>query len=305
MDESFLAQLSETELRRGEPLARHTTFRIGGPVACLASPESEPALERLVALAKEGRVPFFVLGGGSNLLAPDGPLDRLAVKLDRACGQVRGEAVSGADACRVVAGAGVKLARLLRLSTEKGLGGLECLVGIPGTVGGAVVMNAGTREGCIAEVLDWIEILDAESGVRRHIAAANLSPRYRSMGLPESWIVLAAALRLRSEPREALRSRYRALMTRRKASQPLRWPSAGSVFKNPPGGRSAGELIDRAGLKGLRSGSAEISEKHANWIVNRGGATAEDVLALMARMEEAVLARFDIRLEREIRVIEP
>lgn len=299
MDESFLAQLNETELRRGEPLARHTTFRIGGPVSCLASPETEPAFERLVALAGKDGVPFFVLGGGSNLLAPDGFLDRLAVKLDRAFGAV-GKEAGGV----VVAGAGVKLARLLRFCAAEGLGGLECLVGIPGSVGGAVVMNAGTREGCVADTLEWIDVLDTETGTRRRVEPKDLSPRYRSMGLPEVWVVLGAGFRLRPATGESLRKSLRALMAQRKASQPLGWPSAGCVFKNPPGA-SAGELIDRAGLKGLRAGGAEISTKHANWIVNRGGATAADVLTLMARMEREVLARFDIRLEREIRVITP
>jgi UDP-N-acetylmuramate dehydrogenase len=180
---------------------------------------------------------------------------------------------------------------------------MEFLVGIPGTLGGAVVMNAGTAEGSLSQVLEGISVLCAD-GSSRWMPIGGLSPGYRSMNLPSSVIVLGATLSLRRAPREEIRRRMSQGMRVRRRTQPLNLPSAGCVFKNPPG-RPAGALIESAGLKGCRIGGAEVSTRHANWIVNRGGATAGDVRQVMERVEERVFKRFGVRLEREIRVLEP
>ena len=161
-------------------------------------------------------------------------------------------------------------------------------------------MNAGTRSGCMADSLIWIEVIDHE-GKRRRIERADLQPGYRSMGLRSDWIVLGGCFRLKPVPKGELKAGLRELMQQRKQTQPLGWPSAGCVFKNPPG-HSAGALIEQSGMKGCRIGSAQVSEKHANWILNRGGARAGDVLELMERMEAQVFEKFGVRLERELKV---
>lgn len=296
-----LSKLAGIEFMWQEPLCRHTTFRIGGPVSCLARPCTEEALIELVrAVVKEG-IPHFVLGGGSNVLGPDEPWNVVAIQLAPSCSTLVKSASLKSGAFEVYAGAGVRMAHWLRFCLESGFEGIESLVGIPGTVGGALVMNAGTAQGCIADVLVGIDVIDFE-GRRRRIPRAELSPVYRSMRLPGDWIVLGGWFELRPLKDGSLKRRLGELMGLRKRSQPLGWPSAGCIFKNP-NGVSAGALIDKSGLKGVRVGDAQISEKHANWIINRGKASARDVLALIGRMEEKVLENFGIRLEREIKVL--
>jgi UDP-N-acetylmuramate dehydrogenase len=297
-----LKRLTQVDLSWDEPLSAHTTFRIGGPVKCLARPKTEDALKALLRWAAEASVPYWVLGGGSNVLAPDGPWESLAIRLDGMFGAVEcAEAAGGA--VRLKVGAGVKLARLLGYCLRYRLSGMEFLVGIPGTLGGAVVMNAGTAEGSLSQVLEGISVLCAD-GSSRWMPIGELSPGYRFLNLPSSVIVLGATLSLRRAPREEIRRRMSQGMRVRRRTQPLNLPSAGCVFKNPPG-RPAGALIESAGLKGCRIGGAEVSTRHANWIVNRGGATAGDVRQVMERVEERVFKRFGVRLEREIRVLEP
>jgi UDP-N-acetylmuramate dehydrogenase len=179
---------------------------------------------------------------------------------------------------------------------------LEFLVGIPAAVGGALVMNAGTGDGAMAEVVSWIEVMDGQ-GLKRKLDRKDLSPVYRSMGLPGEWIVLRGGFRLSAlQNGNACRHLLSEKMRRRKQSQPLGMPSAGCIFKNPPG-FSAGFLIDRLGLKGFRIGGAEVSEKHANWIVNCGNARARDILALIEHIEKLVLKEFGVCLEREIQIL--
>lgn len=296
-----LSRLPDVEFLWQEPLDRHTTFRVGGPVVCLARPRNEDALVRLLEEIRTFRIPCLLLGAGSNILPPDEPWDVLVLQLSRCCSQIHPLQGFGTDEMGFSVGAGVRVARWLRFCLQNGLGGQEILAGIPGTIGGALVMNAGTTEGCIAESLLWMDILD-EDCRRRRILRNEVSPAYRSMGLPQEWIVLGGGFRTRSSPKSFVKARLTELVRRRKRTQPQGWPSAGCIFKNPPGA-SAGALIDRSGLKGMRFGDAQISEKHANWIVNRGKARARDILELIGYVEEKVHEAFGIRLEREIKVV--
>jgi UDP-N-acetylmuramate dehydrogenase len=193
------------------------------------------------------------------------------------------------------------LPRLLGYCLKMQLGGLEFLVGIPGTVGGALVMNAGTRDGSIADALLWVDVLD-ENNRRRHISRSDLTPGYRSMGLPENWVILGGGFGVDAWVNGSLRGRLSKLMRHRKSTQPPAAPSAGCVFKNPEG-HAAGALIEKAGLKGFRIGDAEVSNRHANWIINRGRARAQDVMTLIEHIEDRVERASGIRLEREIRII--
>ncbi|MCU0587858.1 MAG: UDP-N-acetylmuramate dehydrogenase [Syntrophobacteraceae bacterium] len=291
----------ELEILWDVPLASCTTFGIGGPARCLARPLTMDAVADVLRRVREVEVPFWVLGGGSNVLAPDEPLDGVVLQLSRSCSEIRIRGAGERGCVEVRAGAGLRLSRLIRFGLENGLSGLEPLVGIPGTVGGAAVMNAGTRDGCLADVLLWLDCLD-EKGARQRLGLRDLRPGYRTMGLADGWCVVEACLGLRPATRGGMRDRLRETMLKRKATQPLRWPSAGSVYKNPPEA-PAGWLIERAGLKGHAVGGAAVSEKHANWIINRGGATAADVRAVMTHVEKSVLEAFGVCLQREILIL--
>lgn len=298
---SLLVDMPELELKWREPLARHTTFRIGGPVFCLVRPRTENALVRLRQELKKHDAVCFVLGGGSNLLLPDEGWDAVAIQLDLCAATIVLDTSAGASKGRLEVGAGVRLAQLLRYCLRNRLGGLEFLVGIPGTVGGALVMNAGTKAGSIADALLWVDVLDDQNR-RQRLSRADLSPSYRFLGLPSDWVVLGCSLRVESCDDGVQRARLTELMGERKRSQPLGWPSAGCIFKNP-GGLAAGALIERSGLKGFRIGDAEVSPKHANWIINSGHARARDVVALIEHIENCVRRDFGINLERELRIM--
>ncbi len=283
------------------PLASCTTFRIGGPARCLVRPATVDGVAEMLGRARAAGVPHLVLGGGSNVLASDEPMDGVVIQLNRACSEIRIVHGSERGAVEVHVGAGLRLSRLVRFCLENGLSGVEPLVGIPGTVGGAAVMNAGTREGCLADVLVSLDVLD-ERGARQCLGRRDLSPEYRSMRLPGDWTVIGACLGLMAAPKAGIRSRLQIAVKQRKATQPLNWPSAGSVYKNPPDA-PAGWLIERAGLKGFTVGRAAVSEKHANWIVNLGGATAADVRAVMDHVEKSVRQAFGVCLQREILIL--
>jgi UDP-N-acetylmuramate dehydrogenase len=299
--QSLVINLPGLELKWHEPLARYTTFRVGGPVFCLVRPQSEEALIRLMEELRSHAVPYFILGGGSNVLLPDDEWNAVAIQLNLCSVNVALDKVAGASAFRLSAGAGVRLSRLVGYCLRNKLGGLEPLVGIPGTVGGAVVMNAGTRAGAIADGLLWVDVLD-EKNRRRRIPKSELSPGYRSLGLADNWVVLGCCLEVETQADDMQRARLSEIVRERNRTQPVGWPSAGCIFKNPEG-LAAGALIEKSGLKGLRMGDAEVSPKHANWIINRGHATAHDVVGLIELIENRVQSDFGIHLEREIRIM--
>jgi UDP-N-acetylmuramate dehydrogenase len=286
-----------------EPLARHTTFRIGGPVACLARPGSQASLEELLRFLRWQRIPHRVLGGGSNVLAPDEPWEAVVVQLSGCCRDManfRGGRGSGRE---IYFGAGLPLSSCLQYCVRNGLTGLEFAVGIPASLGGAVRCNAGTPAGCMADALVEVDCLDTAGG-RQRAARGDLEFGYRKSGMPGDWVIMGARLRLLESDPQGIKRLLKERMRERRRKQPFGLPSAGSVFKNPPGA-FAGALIEKCGLKGLRRGDAEISTRHANWIVNRGRAQAADVLALVRQAEEQVRSRFGIVLEREVEVWEP
>ncbi|HEY5648978.1 MAG TPA: UDP-N-acetylmuramate dehydrogenase [Nitrospiria bacterium] len=280
------------EVRWNEPLSRHTTLKIGGPAEALYFPRSREALGDVLRRARRFRIPVFVLGG-SNILVRDGGVRGIVLKLNGFQKLTSGEN-------RVQAGGGVLLSRLSRYAFNQGLGGAEFAQGIPGTVGGAVTMNAGTREGDMAGILASVQIIDPGGSIQT-LQRGEIQFGYRWSRLPKG-VVIEAEFKLRPRNRAEIRRKMETFMVHRKKTQPLAWPNAGSVFKNPEGGYAA-NLIERLHLKGARVGEAQVSDQHANFIVNRGGATAKDVLGLIRTIGRKVEDRTGITLELELRVV--
>ncbi len=279
------------EVKPGEPLARYTTFRIGGPAGLLVAAASERALRRL--LAALGGVPCQLLGLGSNVLIPDEGLPGVVLRLVGGFRRVR------IDGTAVEAGGAVPLARLARQTAGESLAGLEALSGFPSTVGGAVYMNAGSYGTEIRDVLEWATVVELD-GRRRRLTSAELEPSYRRTVLQGTGaIVTRARFGLSAGDRAASLARIEELNRRRWSSLPTGRPNAGSIFRNPEGDH-AGRLIEQCGLKGRRHGGARISPKHANVIVNERRAAAADVLELMLVARRAVEQRFGVELEPEL-----
>lgn len=285
------------EMHENEPMSAHCSFRIGGPARLMACPASGAEAAALLRLLREADAPVELMGKGTNLLVADEGLDAVVVRL--------GEAISGAELLpgdRVRAGAGISLAKLAVFAAEAGLSGLEFAHGIPGSLGGAVFMNAGAYGGEMKDVLESAEIA-LPDGALREVPAEELELSYRHSALEGSGaLVTAATVKLTPAEPEAIRVRMRELMEKRRASQPLDMPSAGSTFKRPVGGYAAA-LIDQAGLKGFAIGGAQVSEKHAGFVINRGGATFDDVLRLMEHIQKTVLEKSGVRLEPEVRIL--
>ena len=277
-----------------EPMSAHCAFRIGGPADLFAQPATEAEAQALLAFLRDRGVRPVFLGNGSNLLVRDEGIRGVVVHIGPALGHIHraGDSLS--------AGAGVTLARLAVFAREQGLGGLEFAHGIPGSLGGGVMMNAGASGGEMAHVVSAVRYLDADGTVAE---TADAGFAYRHSRFEDSGeLILGATLALRPDDPAAIHERMQALWQKRSASQPLDRPSAGSTFKRPAGGYAAA-MIDEAGCKGLSVGGAQVSEKHAGFIVNTGGASCADVLALMALVTDAVYRRFGVTLEPEVRVI--
>ncbi len=285
-------ELPDLELRFQEPMAKHTSFRIGGAAEVMAFPKNEEELARLLRLDLSPKI----LGAGTNVLAPDAGLSGLVICLKDCFG---GMELLGKDRIRVCAG--VTMTRAAVFAANAGLSGLEFAHGIPGTVGGGVYMNAGAYGGEIKDVCQSVRIMDAKGNIRI-LTAADMEFSYRHSRLEDTGeIVLEAVFQLTPAAPEEIRTRMKELMGKRTASQPLELPSAGSAFKRPSGGYAAA-LIDQAGLKGYQVGGAAISQKHAGFAVNMGGATAEDVRLLLQQVSDIVFEKSGIRLEPEVRI---
>ncbi len=286
----------------GEPLREHTTFRIGGPAAVFCRPRTVQELAAALAACRACGVRMYLLGNGSNVLFADGGFAG-AVVSTAALTAEPAFAPQPDGGALVTAPAGLPLSALCAAAQRRGLTGLEFAYGIPGTLGGAVYMNAGAYGGEIGDVLESVELLD-ETGAARRLPAAALALGYRtSLFAQRPWCITAAAFHLQPGDPAAILARMRELLQRRKDRQPLELPSAGSTFKRPPGAY-AGKLIEECGLRGLRVGGAAVSEKHCGFVVNVGGATCADVLALTDRIARTVYERTGHTLEREIRVVE-
>lgn len=279
-----------------EPLSKHTTWRIGGPADVLVIPHTVAQVQEVVARAVRHGIPWFVLGRGSNLLVRDGGLRGLVIKLGDDF-----SAVSVEDG-KLTALSGRGMVSAANIAIRQGLSGLEFATGIPGTVGGAVTMNAGAHGSEIKDVLAYASVLDA-SGAVREVDPAELSFRYRHSAVRErGWIVIAATFALQPGDVTVMQEQTRAHSRRRQSTQPLSLPNCGSVFRNPEGDYAA-RLIEAADLKGFRVGNAAVSDLHANFIVNLGGASASDVQAVMATVQRVVGERFGVELVPEVRVV--
>ncbi len=285
-------------LRFDERLAPHTTWKIGGPADVWVEVRSVHELAAFLRVAGVQCVPVRILGAGSNVLVADEGAAGAILVLGGVFERVVEER-AGARTLRLAVGAAVRLTAFARRISNEGWAGLEFAVGIPSTVGGALVMNAGAHGSEMRDFVRWVEIVSA-SGERSRVLAADLDFGYRRTRLPRGSVVTRVGLALRRDAPEAIRERVRAHLDYRKRTQPLTEPSCGSVFVNPPGG-SAGRLVEEAGLKGRRVGGAAISTKHANFIVNEGDATAADVVALIREARAQVRARTGIELVPEVK----
>ena len=299
-DQQAADYLPDLRIEKEEPMDRHTSFRIGGPARRMAFPERGEQLVLLLDMAARCGARPLVMGNGTNLLAPDEGLDRLVI--DTSAGLSRVEA--GGTPGTILAEAGASLARVADFACRQGLAGLEFAHGIPGTVGGAVCMNAGAYGGEMAQVVREATLLLPEEGIRT-LTGAEMAFGYRHSFLSEHPEAVAIRARFRLTPGDesAIRERMRELMGKRRASQPLEYPSAGSTFKRPEG-YFAGTLIDQCGLKGLTVGGAQVSEKHAGFVITRGGATAADILALIQEVQRRVLAEKGVMLQPEVKLLD-
>jgi len=293
---AFSGTESPPRLLRDEPMRDHTTLRVGGPADLFVAPRSPEQVAGVVLACRELDVPLLVLGNGSNLLVRDGGIRGAVLHI--------GPDMARCDVIEnlLVAQAGLLLPSAARAAMQSGLDGLVFAEGIPGSIGGGACMNAGAYGGEMAQVVQSVDIVD-EAGQARTLAAANLDYGYRhSALLDRDWVVTRVVCALTpGNPRE-MAERMRDLAERRRAKQPLRQPSAGSAFKRPPG-RFAAQLIDEAGLKGESVGGAQVSPLHAGFVVNTGGATAADLVALIQRIQEKVYACSSVMLEPEVRIV--
>ncbi len=300
LDEIRQAVRARVELN--VPMADHTTLRVGGAADVVVYPEDRDALARLLALLAAREVPWIVLGNGSNLVVRDGGIRGAVVSLCDGFDALedRGEDEGGRRLVRVEAGVGIR--RLVRWSVDQGVGGFEFLVGIPGSVGGALAMNAGAWEAQIGDRVEELEVLLPGEGLRL-LARDELAFRYRGVDLPEGAAVVGVILAGQPSDPEHVKARAKELYQRRRTSQPVGRPSAGSVFRNPPSGPPAGWLIEDCGLKGVRVGDAEVSQVHANFIVNAGRAKASHVVSLIGMIQERVYVNHKVKLETEVRIV--
>lgn len=280
---------------RDEPMARHTSYRVGGPAALFVTCDTLGDVSTCATVLAEEGVEWTVLGKGTNVLVSDEGYPGAIVVLGR---EFRSSRFEGE---RLEAGAGCLLARLVQDAYAKGLAGLECAVGIPGTLGGALVMNAGSRDDWIGESVESVTVVSPDKGLLR-LRGSDIDWRYRRTDLPDHGVVVEAQLRVFPDDVVDLKRRMESAFRRRKATQPMGKPSAGSVFVNPADD-SAGRLIESVGLKGRRLGGAAVSDVHANFIVNQGGATARDILLLMHLIRDTVRDTHGVELTAEVRFL--
>ena len=302
-----LSALYQGVLKKGEPMARHTTFRTGGPCDLYLEPESLDDLRIAVAFLTQQGMPLTVVGGGSNLLVRDKGIEGAVISLAGLDTQIA-ETREGESTILTVP-AGAKTQHLCRYAAMNGLEGLTFATGIPGTVGGALAMNASTDPKGFGSIVDALTVVDI-SGKIRTVPRSALEIGYRHLAIDGKTrhddgfpIIVEVKLRLTSGDSDALLAQRESLLARRKASQPVGQASAGCCFKNPEGGPSAGKLIDDLGLKGEAVGGATVSELHANYLVNAGGATTADILELAARIKEKVQKAHGITLEEEVTLV--
>ncbi len=292
----IFAGCTQKPLLIAEPMSRHTSFHIGGPADAIALPQNENELRLLLLKAKASQTPVTLIGNGSNLLVRDKGIRGLVIKLGNLLDDVK---VSGS---MITFGSGVSLAMAAKKAASLGLSGLEFAVGIPGSIGGATYMNAGAYDGEMSKVIVSVRVMNADGQVKE-LTAAEMDFSYRHTAIQGSgWIVTAVTVALQPGDTSLIAAKMTDFSQRRISKQPLDLPSAGSMFKRPPG-YFVGTLIEQSGLKGYTVGGAQVSHKHAGFVVNIGGATAADVLQLIADVQDKVYTAHRVRLEPEVLVL--
>jgi UDP-N-acetylmuramate dehydrogenase len=294
-----LKLITGVKVRVSEPLARYTSMKVGGPADFFIEVENTGALTRVLRTLKRNGITFCLLGNGSNVLVSDRGVRGAVIHLAGEFKQI--EWYPEGEIPWVKVGAAYAVTQLVREAARKGYSGLEFAEGIPGTMGGALFMNAGAYGSEFEKIIDQVEGFSGEGEAIR-LSRKEMTFTYRDSHLPEGMVVAEVRLRLRHEDSAKVSSRVRELVAKRKAGQPSGYPNSGSMFRNPPGD-FAGRLIETAGLKGKTLGYAQISQRHANFIVNRGGAKAEEIRQLMELARAEVKARFGIELEPEVRLL--
>jgi UDP-N-acetylmuramate dehydrogenase len=287
-------------LKVNEPLKKYTSFRTGGPADFLIWPKDRNLLREIIAVSSGESLPFTILGGCTNLLVSDKGIRGIVIMLNSES-KIKNRIVQE-DSGLIYSDAGIRKREFLGFCVNSGYTGMEFMAGIPGCVGGGIIMNAGTADGNFADILDSIICMDKEGDTAVQ-AIAKDAAGYRTMGLPDRQIVLGGFFRLpKTTDKESVKAKIDGILRERKQKHPLDYPSAGSVFKNPSG-HSSWKLINDAGLKGKRIGGARVSELHTNFIINAGGASSLDILRLIDHIKETVYVKFNILLEPEIKLL--
>ena len=299
MNDQFLTELQNVMGGSGifmeEPMKKHTTFRVGGPADVLVQPD-ETALAAILALCRQYHVSYSFIGNGSNLLVGDKGIRGVVIEMTDPMGNIE------VDGTKITAQAGAMLSKIANTAASNGLGGMEFAAGIPGSVGGAVVMNAGAYGGEMKDIIEKVYVLD-ENGAQLELDRDALDLGYRHSCIPEKkYIVTKVVLELVPRNDAEIRSEMKELNEKRAEKQPLQYPSAGSTFKRPEG-YFAGKLIMDAGLRGYQVGGAQVSEKHCGFVINKGDATAADICQLMRDVSDKVQAQFGVVLEPEVKMI--
>jgi UDP-N-acetylmuramate dehydrogenase len=306
--QKWLEKKFEQRVKFDEPMSKHTSLKVGGPADAFIISETRQELSEVISWAEQNSLRWMVIGGGTNLLVKDTGIQGIVVILS---GQLATVEIENEDENNylIKAAAGAKMQSVCRFAIEKGAEGLNFAIGIPGTAGGAVVMNAGTSMGSIENILETVTFLLPNKGVVV-LVKDELHFKYRSLALKKNIhtpgkklpVILEALFRLKKGNRDTIKREAEKIFDSRMKNQPIWLPSAGCFFKNPPTGEPAGKLIELAGLKGAKTGGAKISEKHANYLVNTGNASAEDFLSLMEKIQDTVLKRFNVKLEPEVKI---
>ena len=296
--EEVIKRLEQTvgndQFLRNEPMKKHITFRVGGPAACFLMPSTKEQIEEIVHICQEEKTPCFILGNGSNLLVADEGVRGVVIQLLRNFNQIQ------VEGCQIRMQAGAQNAAVAKRALDASLTGFEFAAGIPGTIGGAVVMNAGAYGGEMKDILKEVTVLDP-NGMIRTIPAEELELGYRtSIIARKGYVVLEAVIVLKTGDPKEIKAAMDELKEKRVTKQPLEYPSAGSTFKRPEG-YFAGKLIMDAGLRGFSVGGAQISEKHCGFVINKGNATAKDVTELMDETKKIVMEKFGVALEPEVK----
>lgn len=299
----------EGQVKKDELMKKHTTFRVGGPARYFVSPAGEEELARVLSVCRAEGIPHYILGNGSNLLVSDQGYDGVMIligdgfsDIKKVSGDTEDSSAMESDFVRYTVGAGILLSRIAKEAFQDSLTGFEFAAGIPGTLGGAVVMNAGAYGGEMKDVLKKVRLMDKKGSILE-LDASELDLSYRHSVIPEKeYIVLSAEIELKRGEKAEIQARMDDLAFRRRDKQPLEYPSAGSTFKRPEG-YFAGKLIQDAGLRGYREGGAQVSEKHCGFVINRDQATAEDIRGLCGTVQKKVKEVFGVDLECEIRML--